>query len=315
VGLLRILTASDRFDGPNTMTIKFREYGQYALTLAMVFVAAFVLWRLWAYYMLEPWTRDGRVRADVVQVAPDVSGLITEVRVHDNQVVHAGDVLFVIDRPRYALALAQAQATLDGTKVQLEQARREDRRNRLLGNLVPIEVREQSGTRLDQLNAAIVQNNAALDTARLNLERTEIKASVNGLVTNFDLRPGNYATAGRPVFALVDQDSFHVVGYFEENKIPRVHVGDRARVRLMGDPKTLNGQVEGIAAGIEDRERSGSSNLLANVNPTFNWVRLPQRIPVRIKLDPVPEGVRLIMGRTATVEILPDPHTVAVGDR
>ena len=275
----------------------------YALTIGTVVVALFALWRIWSYYMLDPWTRDGRVRADVVQVAPDVSGLITDVRVHDNQLVKAGEVLFVIDRPRYALALEQAQAAMDNTKLQLEQAQREDRRNKSLGNLVPIEVREQSNTRLDQLNAAIVQNTAAVDTAKLNLERTEIKASVNGLVTNFDLRPGTYATAGRPVLALIDRDSYYVVGYFEENKIPRIHLGDAARVRLMGDSQDLSGQVDSIAAGIEDRERSGSSNLLANVNPTFNWVRLPQRIPVRIKLTAVPDGVQLIMGRTATVDI------------
>jgi RND family efflux transporter MFP subunit len=277
--------------------------GPYLLTAGAVVVAVLVVWRLWNYYMREPWTRDGRVRADIVQVAPDVSGLITEVRVHDNQVVYAGQVLFVVDRPRYELAVAQAQASLDSTRLQLEQARREDRRNRTLGELVPIEVREQSRTRVEQLTATIDQNNAALDTARLNLDRTEIKASVNGLVTNFDLRPGNYATAGRPVMALVDQDSFYVVGYFEENKIPRIHVGDAVHVQLMGDPNLLGGRVESIAAGIEDRERSASSNLLANVNPTFNWVRLPQRIPIRIKLARVPDGVQLIMGRTATVAV------------
>ena len=107
-------------------------------------------------------------------------------------------------------------------------------------------------------------------------------------MTNLDLRPGAYATAGRPVFALVDRQSLHVQGYFEETKLGRIAVGAPVRVRLIGETQWLEGHVDSIAAGIEDRERGGSSNLLANVNPTFNWVRLAQRIPVRVQLDGVP---------------------------
>jgi multidrug resistance efflux pump len=288
----------------NARTDTFRRIG---LTLVLTLVALVVAWRLWVYYMLDPWTRDGRVRADVVQIAPDVSGLVTQVLVHDNQVVKIGDTLFVIDRSRYELALQQAKATLVNMRYQLAQAEREDRRNWGLSNLVSTEQREQGGSRSDELRASVEQAQAALDVARLNLERTEVKASVNGPVTNFDLRPGAYAVTGHPVLALVDQDSLYVVGYFEENKTPRIRVGDPARVRLLGESATLQGRVESIAGGIDDRERGASSDLLANVNPTFNWVRLPQRIPVRVKLDPqsAPEAdqVRLIMGRTATVEV------------
>jgi RND family efflux transporter MFP subunit len=247
------------------------------------------------------------VRADVVPIAPDVPGLVTEVLVHDNQPVHAGDLLFRIDPPRYQVAVAQARAALAGLHAQLAQAQREDRRNRKLAELVSAESREQGASRIEQLRASLAQAQAALDAAQLNLARTEVRASVNGQITNLDLRPGVYAAAGRPVLALVDLDSLYVAGYFEETKIPRIHIGDRARVRLMGEDAVLDGHVDSIAAGIEDRERSGGSSGLANVNPTFNWIRLPQRIPVRVKLDQVPEGARLIMGRTASVEIVPPP--------
>jgi len=279
-----------------------------SLTVVLAVVAVLVAWRLWVYYMLDPWTRDGRVRADVVEIAPDVSGLVTQVMVHDNQVVKVGDTLFVIDRARYDQAFKEAEASLLNMRSQLAQAEREDRRNRGLSNLVSTEQREQGGSRSDELRASVAAAEAALEVARINLERTEVKASVNGPVTNFDLRPGAYAVAGHPVLALVDEDSLYIDGYFEENKIPRIHVGDGARVRLLGESVTLHGHVDSIAGGIDDRERGASSNLLANINPTFNWVRLPQRIPVRVKLDPsstpASDQVRLIMGRTATVEVV-----------
>ena len=275
-----------------------------AVTLALVVGAAASAGSLWQHYHDDPWTRDGRVRADVVQVAPDVSGLVDQVLVRDNQVVHRGDVLFTIDKVRPHLALTQAEATVRSLRTQIAQAEREDKRNLALGDLVPGETREQGASKLEQLQASLAQAAAAVDTARVNLERTEVRASVDGWVTNFDLRPGAYATAGKPMIAVVDQASLHVLGYFEETKIARIAVGDRVHVRLVGDTRELEGHVDSIAAGIDDRERSASSNLLANVNPTFNWVRLAQRIPVRVQLDRVPSDLRLIMGRTATVEVL-----------
>lgn len=283
-----------------------------ALTVIAVVLALAVGRELWVYYMESPWTRDGRVRADVVQVAPDVSGPIDRVLVRDNQPVHRGDVLFTIDRERPKLALAQAEATERGLRTQIAQAEREDKRNAALGELVPAEVREQGMAKIDQLRAALAQAQAQVDTARLNLERTEVRAAVDGWVTNLELRPGSYATAGKPVLAVLDQDSLHVLGYFEETKIPRIAIGDPVRVRLIGDERVLEGHVDSIAAGIDDRERSASTNLLANVNPTFNWVRLAQRIPVRVQLDHVPADLRLITGRTATVEVLDGRRRAAV---
>lgn len=275
------------------------------VTLGVVALAAIGGQRLWRHYEEDPWTRDGRIRGDVVQVAPDVSGLVTEVLVRDNQPVAAGAPLFIVDRPRYRLAVAQAQAALTAQQVQLAQARREAQRNRMLGDLVAGEVREQGDARVAQLAAALAQARVALDTAQLNLARTTVRASVAGTVSNLGMRPGDYATAGRPMFAIIDRGSLHIVGYFEETKLPRIHVGDPVAVRLMGDDRPIRGHVQSLAAGIEDRDRSAGGTLLPNVNPTFSWVRLAQRVPVRIAIDAVPQGTSLVVGRTATVEVQP----------
>lgn len=281
-----------------------RTVGRIVITLCIVVVALFVARELWIHYEVEPWTRDGRVRADYVEVAPDVAGLVVSVNVHDNQIVRIGDTLFVIDPSRYQIAVADAEARLADARAQLEEAGRENRRNIKLGTLASSETREQSDTRVQQLSATVDQATAALNLARLNLSRTIVKATVNGSVTNLNLRPGDYFTPGRAALLLIDDDSFYVIGYFEETKLPRISVGDKARVQLMGETHIINGHVESIAAGIEDRERTPDSDLLANVNPTFNWVRLAQRIPVRIHVDDNPGHVRLIMGRTATVNVL-----------
>jgi RND family efflux transporter MFP subunit len=275
-----------------------------SVTAAIVAVGAWASVQFWHHYREAPWTRDGRVRADVVQIAPDVSGIVEDVAVRDNQEVRKGDLLFSIDPVRPRIALAQAEAIVRGLRSQIAQAQREDRRNRALGDLVPAEASEQSAQRLEQLNAALAQAAAAVDNAKVNVTRTRVLAPVDGWITNLDLRPGSYATTGRPVMALIDKDSVHVLGYFEETKISRVHVGDAVRVRLVGEETVLDGRVDSIAAGIEDRERNPSSNLLANVNPTFNWVRLAQRIPVRVRLNDMPADRKLIMGRTATVDVI-----------
>ncbi len=271
------------------------------ITLAVVAVAMFALRSLWTHSELAPWTRDGRVRADVVSIAPDVPGFVVKVAVHDNQVVSKGDPLFEIDRARYEIALQQALATVARQRASLAEAGREAHRNDSLGEVVSSEVREQSRTRMQEATAELQRGLADLAAARLNLQRTLIVAPVNGIVTNLELRPGNYLTAGRQGLALVDSDSLHVDGYFEETKLPRLHEGDRVSVRLMGESQLLYGRVQSIAPAIFDRERTPTGDLVANINPTFSWVRLAQRVPVRIQLDPGPLDVRLIAGRTATV--------------
>lgn len=274
----------------------------------MVGCAAVLGQHVWSYYMEAPWTRDGHIRADVVRLAPDVSGLVSEVLVHDNQDVRKGDVLFRIDTQRFEFALRQAEAQVSNTGAALELARADLERYRKLSanEVVSQQKRQQAEAAVKQAEAAHEQALAGSDVASLNLERTSVRAPVNGTISNFSLRPGNYATAGSPVGALVDEDSFYVAGYFEETKLPRIHTGDPVRIDVMGESGSISGRVVSIAGGIEDRERSDTVGFLANVTPTFSWVRLAQRIPVRIAIDDRPEGMRLVAGRTATVSVLAD---------
>ena len=281
--------------------------GRLLLTLSLVAAALLVGWRLWDYYMDEPWTRDARLRADVVQVTPDVSGLVDAVPVRDNQLVKAGDILFRVDLARFDLALRQAQANVAARKASLDQAVRNLARDQtLVDRAVPRQKLEETETAAAQAREAYNQAVAERDIAQLNLDRATVRAPVNGRLSNFELRPGDYVTAGKGVAALVDTDSFYVAGYFEETKLSRIKVGDPVSISLMGESILLKGHVESIASGIIDRENVAGSNLLANVNPTFSWVRLAQRVPVRIALDAIPDPAWLISGRTATVHVRPD---------
>lgn len=283
----------------------FAPLARSAATIAIVIAAALVAIWMWNHYERSPWTRDGRVRADVVRVTPDIGGLITSVAIHDNQTVKAGDLLFVIDTPRYALALQQADAAVESARATLGQARREAKRDLALGDLVAAEAHEQNVAAVATAEAALAQAMSTRDAAALNLKRTRVLASVNGVVTNLDLHQGDYVAAGQQAMALVDRDSLRVEGYFEETKLPLICLGAPVRVRLMGEGSDLTGHVDSIAYGINDSSRTDSGNLLPTVEPTFSWVRLAQRIPVRVKLDKAPATIRLIAGRTATVTVEP----------
>jgi multidrug resistance efflux pump len=304
---------------------------RFVLTGVIVIAALLAGWRLWTHYEADPWTRDGRIRADLVEIAPDVSGLVTAVHVGNDAVVHRGDVLFEIDRPRYRIALAQAEAGLaqaaasaqrSGAGVakareELAEAQREAARNRGLGDLVATEVTQQSETRVAGAQAALADAQGAValaqagvaaarsarDLARLNLDRTLIAAPVDGRLSDMALRVGDYVTPGKPVLALVVTASLRIEGYFEETKLAAVHVGQRASIHLMGDERVLSGHVTSIATAIEDHDRATTANLLPAINPNFSWVRLAQRVPVRIAIDHPPADLALIPGRTATVTL------------
>jgi RND family efflux transporter MFP subunit len=279
---------------------------RWLVTAIVVLAAILVAIWLWRRYETDPWTRDGHVRADVVRVASDVGGLVTSVAVHDNQPVRKGDLLFVVDMPRYADALGQADANIASARAKLEQARKVAKRDIALGDLVATETHEANVAQVQTAQAALDAAVAGKQTAELNVRRTAVRASVNGIVTNLDLHPGDFVGAGTQALALVDSDSIRVEGYFEETKLGRIHVGDKARIRLMGDDRDLEGHVDSVTAGIADDQSKGTPNQLLAVDPTFSWVRLAQRIPVRIHVDRMPAGTQLIAGRTATVTILPE---------
>ena len=165
---------------------------------------------------------------------------------------------------------------------------------------------EESQSRQARAQSALDEAQVAVDAAQLNLDRSVIRSPVNGYLNDRAPRAHEFVSAGRPVLAVVDSESYHVDGYFEETKLSGIHVGQAVDIRVMGDNTRLRGHVQSIVAGIEDRDRSSGANLLPNVNPAFSWVRLAQRIPVRIAFDEVPADFRLIAGRTATVSIIED---------
>ena len=251
------------------------------VTAAVVALAVSAGWLIWQNYFLTPWTRDGRVRANIVQIAPDVSGVITEVRVKDNQAVKRGDVLLVIDPERYRLTVSQAEANVRGAVSDLEQRQREfERRSHLTSSAISTETREQAAAAVREAEAAYDQATVQLDTARLNLERSEMRSTVDGYVTNLLVQAGEYAQPGRAMVAVLDSTSFYVAGYFEETKLPEIHVGDRVSIRLMSSATRAEGHVDSVAPAIADRENTVGGDLIANINPTFSWVRLAQRVPV-----------------------------------
>jgi multidrug resistance efflux pump len=270
--------------------------GRFLLTAVVVVLAGVLGWHLWDYYMNAPWTRDGKVRADVVRVAADVSGFVTDVDVKDNQTIKKGDVIFRIDQARFTLALRQAEAQITSAQAGLDMAKSDLELYQRLGDgSVTRQKIQQTQTTVAQDQAALQEAIISRDTAQLNIDRSTVRAPVSGILTNFSLQPGNY---------VIDGDSYYIDGYFEENKLDRIKVGDSAIVHLMGTKDGLKGHVVGIAGGIEDRERTDTTSLLANVTPTFTWVRLAQRVPVRVALDNVPAGTALVAGRTASVTIV-----------
>jgi len=276
------------------------------IATAIIFVVAILVGRvLWVHYMDEPWTRDGRVRAEVVNIAPDVSGAVVDLPVGDNQFVHKGDLLMQIDPSHYQIAVEQAEAAVAARKAELTM-RQDDAKRRadMDSEVVSQENRENASHTANSAQAQYEQAIAALDAAKLNLERTRVISPVDGYITNLQVFKGDYATAGQAKLAVVDSHSFWVYGYFEETKLPHVKVGNKADIKLMSGG-TLEGHVESISRGIYDRDNPQSRELLADVNPTFNWVRLAQRVPVRIHIDKVPDDMILSAGTTCTVVVKP----------
>ncbi|MBT8764572.1 biotin/lipoyl-binding protein [Metapseudomonas boanensis] len=273
------------------------------VTLLILALAVLLVRTLWLHYMDSPWTRDGRVRADVINIAPDVAGLVVEVAVRDNQRVAAGDLLLRIDPSHYQVAVQEAEVLVAARKAALDMRKvNADRRADMDDLVVSRESREDAGHLAAASLAEYRQALAALDAARLDLARTEVRASVAGHITNLNVYKGDFAQRGEASMALVDGQSFYVNGYFEETRLPHIKVGDAAELRLMSGER-LRGHVDSIARAIYDRDNPESRELIADVNPTFNWVRLAQRVPVRIHLDEVPDDVLLAAGMTCTVVI------------
>ena len=297
--------------GLRTRTNRLKRFGLGAgrggATVAIFAVALLSASVIWDYYVTSPWTRDGRVRVQVASIAPQVSGQITRVDVVDNQHVHKGDVLYVIDPFDFKNALDQSRAQLVVKAADLQVKQVQARRRQALSDLaVTVEEKQLMAGSAAQAEGAFQAAQAQVSQAEINLDRTEVRSPVNGYVTNLLMRVGDYAHAGMTNVSIIDSDSYWIDGYFEETKMAHICVGDVAEARLLGYDNPVVGRIESITRGISVSDASPSTQGLPNVDPVYTWVRLAQRVPVRLKITHVPQGVPLVSGLTATVTVKED---------
>lgn len=273
-------------------------------TLAGALAALAISLVAWDHYLKAPWTRDGRVRVQVASVAPEVSGRIRELRVSDNQFVQKGDVLYVIDPFDFDNTLRASQAMLRQKAADLQVKERQSQRRLQLTSLATTPEQQQvfAGNAV-QAEAAFEAARNQVAQAEVNLQRTEVRSPVNGYVTNLLLRPGDYARQGAVTVSIIDTDSFWIDGYFEETKMARVCIGARVEAKLIGYATPIVGHVKTITRGLSVSNAAAGAQGLPNVDPVYTWVRLAQRVPVRIAIDEVPPEVPLVSGMTATVTV------------
>jgi RND family efflux transporter MFP subunit len=272
--------------------------------MMMVAVSANLVAALWHHYMIAPWTRDGRVRVETVSIAPEISGPVAEVKVADNQFVRKGEVLFTIDPDRFRIAEAEAAAVAESRKNDMRVAQLKNQRRALQSDLVvSTEQKEQFSGMAAVAEANYNQAVAQLSLARLNTAKTVIRSPVDGYVTNLRLRPGDYVNAGQTATVVVDKNSFWIAAYFEETKLSQVKTGAPVQVQLMGYDTPLPGHVISLTRGISDQNGQAGTGGLVSVNPVFTWVRLAQRIPVRVQLDSIPPDLDIAAGMTCTVNL------------
>jgi RND family efflux transporter MFP subunit len=281
------------------------------LNIALIAAVAYYAYHAFEDYIQNPWTRNGQVRGHVIQVSPRVSGMVKKIVVVDNQFVRAGDLMFEVDPEPFEIAIAQSEANLKRQRINSQGRKIEYERLYEIYQKDAGAISEKDLTRretsynesLSNIDGAVEQ----LRGAELNLTYTRIYASVDGYVSNIDFQIGTQAVANKAILALVDSNSFWVFGYFRESQIGQIKLGDEARVTLMAYPDlVLPGHVESLGWGIAPSDGTVGYNLLPSIKPVFQWIRLAQRVPVRVKLDDIPEGVELRFGLTASVMVVSD---------
>jgi len=286
-----------------------KKLGLGAINLAIIAAVAWYAYQAFAEYIDNPWTRDGQVRGHVIQVAPRVSGMVTSIAVIDNQFVHEGDLLFELDTEPFEIAIAQADANLQRAIISSRSSKIEYERLQEIfakdpGAISQKDLNRREANYLQSLSQIDVAKES-LRSAKLNLGYTHVHAAVDGYVSNVDFQIGTQAVANTPIMALVDSNSFWVFGYFRESQIGKFKIGDPARVTLMAYPdQALEGTVESLGWGIAPSDGNAGVKLLPSIKPVFQWIRLAQRIPVRIKLEKIPDGVELRFGLTASVMVM-----------
>jgi len=278
---------------------------RYVATGMLVVAALVAVRHGWKIYVTSPWTRNGMVRVQVANVAPQISGQIVEVRTHDNEHVHKGDVLYVIEKFDFEVALDNAKAAILNREADLAVKKAQNARRVALTTLsTSIEEKQVFDGNAKMAEAAYASAKAALSQAEINLQRTEVRSPVDGYVTNLLMRVGDYARAGTPNVSVIDENSYWIDAYFEETKLANIRVGDDVEATLLGYQVPVRGRIESITGGISAANAASSTQGLPNVDPIFTWVRLAQRIPVRIRIDQVPQDVPLIAGMTCSVSVV-----------
>jgi RND family efflux transporter MFP subunit len=287
------------------LALRLKPWGQRLATVIIMIVALAAALMTWDYYVTAPWTRDGRVRVQVASVAPQVSGQIVELRVADNQFVHKGDVLYVIDPFDFDVAMQSSKALVEQKAADLQVKRVQSERRQHLSSIATSAEEQQvfAGAAV-QAEAALQSARQQLAQAEINLRRTEVRSPVNGYVTNLLLRVGDFAHAGATTLSVIDSDSYWIDAYFEETKMAQVCLGDRVEAKLMGYAQPIRGHVSTVTRGIGVSNAAAGVQGLPSVDPIYTWVRLAQRVPVRIAIDQVPAGIPLVSGLTATVTVL-----------
>ena len=284
------------------INIKFIKLLRFSITFLVVGIAVIGGLLLWNHYMDGAWTRDGRVRANIVMVAPDVNGLVSDVAVQDNEFVKKGEILFKINKVRFVEALERAQDDAAAKKAEYQMRKQQYiRRASLNDDTLSQEARNDAKLKVAAAKAAYEAAVMHVATAKLDLKRSEVRAPVDGWVTNLHLRKGEYLSRGESHLSIIQKGSFWVYGYFEEHKVALLHEGEAVQMQMLGSDYVLKGHVQSIARGITDRDNSLGEKNLANVKPVFQWIRLAQRIPVYIHIDAVPKGFTLVAGMTCTV--------------
>ncbi|MBT1514074.1 HlyD family secretion protein [Bradyrhizobium sp. SRL28] len=284
------------------IAVNLLRYLATGVLVAAALVAAGYGWRV---YVTAPWTRDGMVRVQVANVAPQISGKIVEIRISDNQHVHKGDILYVIEKFDFEVALENAKATILSREADLEVKKAQNARRAILTTLsTSIEEKQIFDGNAKMADAALLSAKAALAQADINLQRTEVRSPVDGYVTNLLMRVGDSARAGTPNVSVIDEHSYWIDAYFEETKIANIRVGEDVEATLLGYEMPIKGGIESITGGISAANAASSTQGLPNVDPIFTWVRLAQRIPVRIRIDQVPQDVPLVAGMTCSVSVV-----------
>ncbi|AJI44549.1 HlyD family secretion protein [Francisella tularensis subsp. novicida] len=275
------------------------------ISIIIILLALFSLYAMWQFYLYSPWTRDGRIRAKIITIAPDVSGFVTNMYVSDNQKVKKGQLIFTIDAQRYTATLESKEAELKHAMIEWQLAEKQYLRRIKLGRDQSISKEELDDYSMQEKlkKADLEKAKAEAELAKINLDRTKIYAPADGTINNIDLRQGNYVASSKPVMSLVKAGSFYVTGYFEETKLPHIKIGDKAKIILMSGGEPLYGHVISIGKAVADNNTDVNNQLLPKVQQTYDWVRLSKRIPVDIALDKVPSNIELVSGMNATVTI------------